>query len=107
MLSLQDKIPSCDPEILDGPGYAYYRASASPQKVRHKLEAEALSREKLDPKLRDPNFLVLRERRAIFCQLTQYLPEGGLRILDVGGRLQPYFMLLSIRHLKDWSMWLL
>jgi SAM-dependent methyltransferase len=75
-------------------GYAYYSRFRAPEKVPGKLEAEAASREILFPSLRDPNYLVLRERRMIFSRLVECLKEG-LTILDVGGRLQPYRLLLK------------
>ena len=92
----QQKLTSGASDVLDRPGYAYYHVSESPQKVRHKVEAEALSREILYPKLHDPNFLVLRARRRIFSRFTQNtLNNRGLRVLDVGGRLQAYRLLFK------------
>ena len=55
--------------------------------------AEELSRqgrERLYPRLTNPNYLILRKRRQIFqCWLGRVGAER-LRVLDVGGRLQPY-----------------
>jgi SAM-dependent methyltransferase len=60
-------------------------------------ETTRLSRERLRPSLRNPSWLVLRQRRRIFEERIQQLPSSGLRVLDVGGRLQPYRPLLGER----------
>jgi len=78
-------------------GYAYYRGSGAWQELRHHREAQEYSRRLLSPKLRDPHYLVLRERRKLFCQFAQTLPERGLKVLDVGGRLQPFRPLIEAR----------
>ena len=49
-----------------------------------------IAHHRLYPSLTDPNFLVLRSRRKILERWIQKLPPSGLRILDVGGRYQPY-----------------
>jgi SAM-dependent methyltransferase len=54
-------------------------------------------RQRLNPSITDPNWLILRRRRAIFTQWINDLPSSGLTILDVGGRLQPYRPLLGTR----------
>src|ERR1700690_456006 len=54
-------------------------------------------RRRLHPCLRNPNWLVLRERRRIFQNGLGRLPEHNLSVLDVGGRLQPYRALLGTR----------
>ena len=55
------------------------------------------SRSRLYPSLRNPNWLILRERRRIFEAGLNRLPESNLAVLDVGGRLQPYRVLLGAR----------
>jgi SAM-dependent methyltransferase len=55
------------------------------------------SRERLCPKLTNPNWLVLRQRRQIFEAGLGCLRGNSLRVLDVGGRLQPYRPLLGTR----------
>jgi len=52
---------------------------------------------RLYPSLRNPNWLVLCERRRIFQDKLGELPERNLSVLDVGGRLQPYRELLGGR----------
>jgi SAM-dependent methyltransferase len=81
----------------DHAGYRYYEGSTAPDKVPHRHEAKELSRELLHPRLSNPNFLVLRERRTLFAEFVQSLPEKGLAVLDVGGRLQPFRPLIEDR----------
>lgn len=57
----------------------------------------AVARERLYPSLRNPHWLVLRQRREIFRRWIDALPAEKLLILDVGGRLQPYRELLESR----------
>ena len=52
---------------------------------------------RLNPSLRNPNWLVLRARRKIFEAGLHRLTESNLSVLDVGGRLQPYRVLLGAR----------
>ena len=85
------------PYQRDSSGYAYYRASDAGQEVRHQREARELSQKLLFPGWRDPNFLVLRERRKIFSDFAKSLPAHGLAVLDIGGRLQPLRSLIEDR----------
>lgn len=55
------------------------------------------SRARLYPSLSNPNWLILRRRRQIFAAGLDRLPASGLRVLDIGGRLQPYRPLLGSR----------
>jgi SAM-dependent methyltransferase len=55
------------------------------------------SRERLHPSLRNPNWLILTRRRQIFAAGLARLPGNSLRVLDIGGRLQPYRSLLRER----------
>jgi SAM-dependent methyltransferase len=54
-------------------------------------------RERLDPGLTNPSWLVLRKRREIFQNWLDRLRSRDLVILDVGGRIQPYRPLLEGR----------
>jgi SAM-dependent methyltransferase len=54
-------------------------------------------RARLNPSLRNPNWLVLRARRSIFQAGLDRLPQGNLSVIDIGGRLQPYRILLGDR----------
>jgi SAM-dependent methyltransferase len=49
---------------------------------------------RLYPSLTNPNYLVLRARRSIFTEWIRDI-EPGSRVLDVGGRYQPYRPLLE------------
>lgn len=53
--------------------------------------------ERLHPSLTNPNWLVLRRRREIFREWIAGIERKGLRVLDLGGRIQPYRPLLSGR----------
>src|SRR5581483_4761129 len=56
-----------------------------------------IARQRLHPGLNDPNFLVLRARRIIFQNWIADIPGTQLKILDVGGRYQPYRPLIQAR----------
>jgi SAM-dependent methyltransferase len=62
------------------------------------IECEA--RERLNPSLSNPNWLVLRKRREILQAWVSRLPLRNICVLDVGGRLQPYRPLLQDRAAK-------
>jgi len=59
--------------------------------------AIALGCERLHPSLRNPDYLVLNERRKHFSDWVQRVPGESLRVLDVGGRIQPYRPLIESR----------
>ena len=54
-------------------------------------------RERLNPSLSNPNWLVLRRRREIFRKWLAQVEGRDLNVLDVGGRIQPYRPLLEGR----------
>lgn len=54
-------------------------------------------RQRLHPSLTNPSWLVLNKRRKILERWLTRFPSGGLMILDVGGRVQPYRSLLASR----------
>ncbi|HZQ70971.1 MAG TPA: class I SAM-dependent methyltransferase [Terriglobales bacterium] len=56
-----------------------------------------IAHERLYPSLCDPNYLVLRARRLIFTKWIHDLNGNDLKILDVGGRYQPYRPLFDRR----------
>jgi SAM-dependent methyltransferase len=58
-------------------------------------EVQRAGRERLHPSLTNPNWLVLRERRKIFQGWLQNIAARDLWVLDVGGRIQPYRILLA------------
>ena len=51
----------------------------------------------MNPKLTDPNYIVLSKRLEFFRSWIEKIPGNHLRILDVGGRVQPYRPLFSGR----------
>jgi SAM-dependent methyltransferase len=51
-------------------------------------------RERLYPSLTNPNWLVLRSRRELFTRWLHGLNCSNPRVLDVGGRVQPYRSLI-------------
>src|SRR6266852_625083 len=53
------------------------------------------NQERLHPSITNPNWLVLRRRREIFKHWLRGLQIKNLKVLDVGGRLQPYRKLLE------------
>jgi SAM-dependent methyltransferase len=54
-------------------------------------------RERLNPSLTNPSWLVLRRRREIFRKWLARVDSHDLDVLDVGGRIQPYRRLLEGR----------
>jgi SAM-dependent methyltransferase len=54
-------------------------------------------RRRLFPGLTDPHWLVLKKRREIFQKWAEKLPPGPLKVLDIGGRIQPYRALVESR----------
>ncbi len=60
-------------------------------------QVRRVSRERLYPSLTNPNWLVLRARRELFSRWLRTLPGSSLKVLDVGGRIQPYRVLLDDR----------
>jgi SAM-dependent methyltransferase len=75
--------------------------------MRDRETAEGVSREareRLYPGITNPNWLVLRARRKLFTQWVARLGGSSLRVLDVGGRLQPYRPLLEGRTTQYYSV---
>ena len=52
-------------------------------------------RERLRPRMTNPNWLILRKRREIFRRWLQQLQLQDPKVLDVGGRIQPYCELIA------------
>jgi SAM-dependent methyltransferase len=59
-------------------------------------QVQKVGKERLNPSLSNPNWLVLRARRKLFWRWLQDFPRG-MQVLDVGGRIQPYRVLLGDR----------
>lgn len=80
-------------------GYKYYWiqpriANTSPRRID---EFVKMGRGRLNPSIRDPDFLVLRARVRLLSKWLRDLPGEGLQVLDVGGRIQPYRPLFEDR----------
>ena len=60
-------------------------------------------RERLYPGISNPNWIVLRSRREIFRRWLQQLPCKNAKVLDIGGRIQPYRELIHFKN-TYWSM---
>jgi len=60
-------------------------------------------RERLYPGICNPNWIVLRSRREIFRRWLQQLPCKNAKVLDIGGRIQPYRELIPFKN-TYWSM---
>ncbi|HLW85833.1 MAG TPA: class I SAM-dependent methyltransferase [Candidatus Sulfotelmatobacter sp.] len=54
-------------------------------------------RERLYPSLGNSSYLVLSQRRQNFASWLSAVPGANLRVLDVGGRIQPYRPLIAER----------
>ncbi|MGC2448488.1 MAG: class I SAM-dependent methyltransferase, partial [Candidatus Sulfotelmatobacter sp.] len=57
-------------------------------------------KERLNPSLTNPNWLILRWRRQIFQKWLAKIDAPDLRVLDIGGRIQPYRSLFGtpVKH---------
>lgn len=90
-------------EVTEGqsrePRYRYYAGGEDTgfDWRRSRQDAQQLSRERWNPPLTEPNYLIYRERRRILSEWAGRLPNGALRVLDVGGRIQPYRLLVEGR----------
>ncbi len=58
-------------------------------------ELNLLAKRRLFPSISDPHYLVLRRRAQLFRQWIGQLPDKEHRVLDIGGRYQPYRPLLQ------------
>src|SRR5215470_13218966 len=56
-----------------------------------------IERQRLYPAVTNRNFLVLRSRRVIFQSWISRIQGSALRVLDIGGRYQPYRRLFGDR----------
>lgn len=83
-------------------GYTYYRsvdrAKASATLAERRSAARDLGRHRFHPTLSEPDYLLLKRRKKILQDFLAAVPGTALRVLDVGGRIQPYRDLLGGRH---------
>ncbi len=81
------------------PGYRYFSTKDDrPYDRASSIQAALdLSRDRWNPRLRDSDYLILRQRRRIFSEWLDKIAGSSLRVLDIGGRLQPYRPLFEER----------
>ncbi len=60
-------------------------------------------KQRLYPRMTNPNWLILRRRREIFRGWLQRLQLQNPKVLDVGGRIQTYRELVALPH-QYWSI---
>jgi SAM-dependent methyltransferase len=60
-------------------------------------ELQKVAQRRLRPSITDPNYLVLRRRALLIAHWMEDIPGSKLRVLDIGGRHQPYRPLLKDR----------
>ena len=60
-------------------------------------ELRKLAQDRLRPSITNPNYLVLRKRAQLITAWMEQIPGENLRVLDVGGRYQPYRPLIQAR----------
>ena len=60
-------------------------------------ELQKLAQDRLRPSITNPNYLVLRRRAQLISNWMGQIPGKELRVLDIGGRYQPYRPLLQDR----------
>ena len=60
-------------------------------------ELERLAQDRLHPSITNPNYLVLRRRAQLIGKWLGEVPGQDLRVLDIGGRYQPYRSLIRTR----------
>ncbi len=60
-------------------------------------ELERLAQDRLHPSITNPNYLVLRRRAQLIAEWLGQVPGQHLRVLDIGGRYQPYRSLIQTR----------
>ena len=70
-------------------------------------ELRRMERERLYPRITNPNWLVLRSRREIFRKWLQEISCPGATVLDIGGRIQPYRELIRDKGARYLSVDLL
>ena len=82
-------------------GYAYYRGGEQDRPkaalAQRRVAARSLGRHRLHPTLTEPDYLILKRRKRILQGFVASIPSGRLKVLDVGGRIQPYRDLLRGR----------
>lgn len=80
-------------------GYRYYsgKDDRGYDRARAIQAAMELSRDRWNPRLGDPDYLTLRQRRRLFTEWLHRVAGTSLQVLDIGGRIQPYRPLVEGR----------
>ena len=79
-------------------GYHYYKTTGAAHSTSRRTQASLrLSHNRSEPRLTDPDYLILKGRTRILEVCLNEIHENHLHILDVGGRLQPYRKMLQSR----------
>ena len=60
-------------------------------------ELRKVAQHRLRPSITNPNYLVLRRRAQLIAAWMEKIPGKDLRVLDIGGRYQPYRPLIQDR----------
>ncbi len=60
-------------------------------------ELRKVAYDRLRPSITNPNYLVLRSRARLISKWVEQIPGKDLRVLDIGGRYQPYRPLVQER----------
>jgi len=60
-------------------------------------ELQKLAQDRLRPSITNPSYLVLRSRARLISKWMEEIPGKDLRVLDIGGRYQPYRPLMQAR----------
>ena len=74
-----------------------FRAERELEEHYSLAELKKLAQDRLRPSITNPNYLVLRKRAQLLAQWMDEIPGSNLRVLDIGGRYQPYRPLIDGR----------
>jgi SAM-dependent methyltransferase len=67
-------------------------------------QVQRAGRDRLYPSITNPSWLVLRKRRDVFTSWLKSVSARDLSVLDVGGRIQPYRILLAEKCARYMAM---
>lgn len=86
--------------------YKYFKSSDTSTHINHQKTKGAiqLSDERLNPSLKNPDYLILCERKRLFLRWIEEFDHEELVVLDVGGRIQPYRPMLEKRLKKYFAI---
>jgi SAM-dependent methyltransferase len=93
MMDASSTVPDADAGTAGQP-----RVALHPISTESLAEVKRVAKERLFPSITNSSWLVLRARRRLFEQWLARLGDQELSVLDVGGRIQPYRLLLNGRE---------